>query len=108
MNFGNIDWKSKTVRNGIIGLVGLALAYWAGEVNLVIALSGAWAILQSVFIRDTIKEGAKAVVASNDQLLVGVHALAASTTPTVVVVDPAHHPTMSTSDASPSSGEDGS
>ena len=82
MNFKNIDWQSKTVRNGIVGLVGLALAYWAKEVSLAIALSGAWALLQTVFLRATIKESARAVVASNDQLLAGVHALTASTTVT--------------------------
>ena len=79
-NLKNVDWSSKTVRNGIVGLVGLALAYWAQEVSLALALSGAWAILQTVFLRDTIKTSAKAVVASTDLLLAGVHALAGSTT----------------------------
>ena len=86
MDYRNIDWQSKTVRNGIVGLVGLALAYWAQEVSLAVALSGAWAILQTIFLRDTIKESARAVVASTGQLLAGVHALAAATI--VTAVDP--------------------
>lgn len=64
----NIDLKSKTVRNAIIGTIGAVLAAYAGETSWVAAAGVIWMLIQNVHVRSRTVQAEDTLLSANAEL----------------------------------------
>lgn len=70
-----INWKSKTVRGTIVGIIGTGLAVWAGEMTWAAGAAAVWAALQVLFARQTTKSAETRILEAVDHAKEGQKAL---------------------------------